>query len=60
MDDKNCCVYEKAAEVGQDKPVKDFTEVYDRDHGKYADTAGGKPVDGSSGPLPNTKSPFGG
>jgi len=58
----NCCNTEKAAEVGQgaDKPCKDIQEVYDREHGKYTETAGGKPIDGGPGPMPNTKSPFGG
>jgi hypothetical protein len=51
---KNACA---AANVGQDKPVKDFVDGYDAEYGKYKSAEGGKPTQ-STATLPNTPSPI--
>ena len=48
---------EDAAKVGQDKPIKDYVDGYDAEHGTYKTSEGGKPTQ-STATLPNTPSPF--
>ena len=47
-----------AMKVGQDKPIKDYVDGYDIEHGKYKASEGGKPTQAQPSVLPNTPSPF--
>jgi hypothetical protein len=47
-----------AMKVGQDKPIKDYVDGYDAEHGKYTESKGGKPTQAQPTTLPNTPSPF--
>lgn len=48
------CCNEIAEKVGQDKPVKDATEAYDKAYGSYQP----HPHDAKSTPLPHEPTPM--
>lgn len=48
------CACELAEKVGQDKPVKDATEAYDKAYGSYQP----HPHDAKTTPLPHEPSPM--
>jgi hypothetical protein len=54
----NCENWEVVKECGQDKPCKEAVDAYDKEHGEYEESTGGKPTVVSIA-LPNTPQPFG-